>query len=293
MSDLPIRSKSHKIDSKGLSILQYKLEDHFIFRNISERYYGIDAFIELTGSENPLGTFATVQVKSKEKIKWNKKDKFNMKIRTETINYWMLSNNPVIIFLVDCSKKEVYFVDVKKQARKKYKDLDEGGISFTFEKENKIGTEVGLIRLLYIIFSENSYPNFLSSVNDFSANYDRYKEHCKANIRRDEFLIVDEDVLVINEHIHIALIQLDNFLHVGLEKIDFEGIREKAIDIYNATHDDEFYEVIEWENSQINCILLDGIKKIKKKLVKVVLEKEKHYWKEKHHSIYRKVQMLE
>lgn len=289
MSNLPKRPKQHEIDSKGLAILQYKLSPHFIFRSITERDYGIDALLEMTEGGSVTGKFITVQVKSKGSIHWNKKNQFKEKINSSTVNYWMNNNDPVLIFLVDCEKEIVYFANAKRQARENYSQLSSSGVSFEFLEENDITSDVGLVRMLASIFIENDYQEFISAVKDFVMNLGNYNEHLESNQGRDFFLFVDEEQIDMTRHIYKVLMNINNYLLISLPTIPTKEIREKSLSIYEAYYKDNFYEIIEWENSELNFwlekwknIILPGLKHL-------IFEKECNFWSKKHPTVVKQL----
>lgn len=68
---------------------------------------GIDFICEVR-QEFPTGKFFNVQCKGKEEIQ-TKGNKIQVSIRVETINYWLLQENPTFLILVDCKNLAFYW----------------------------------------------------------------------------------------------------------------------------------------------------------------------------------------
>ncbi len=67
MYDLPKRPEQHVIDEKGKLLLQSILNpQHYIFRELGGRDYGIDGILETVDDGKPTGRMMSIQLKSSE-----------------------------------------------------------------------------------------------------------------------------------------------------------------------------------------------------------------------------------
>lgn len=74
---LPIRDTKHVTETSSYKIFSRNIPDHWIIREVSERDYGIDCYIELVNGKNQVtGELISIQLKGKQKIKWTKDDYF-------------------------------------------------------------------------------------------------------------------------------------------------------------------------------------------------------------------------
>lgn len=288
MIDLPKRTIQHEIDSRGVAILQYILGDEFIFRQISERDYGIDALIELTLDNRVLGKFISVQIKSKQNISWNRNGKFKMRIENSSINYWITGNNPPILLLVDVSRKNAYFVNIREQVRVNYDNYVKNNFSFEFNINNDILSKPGYTRLIATFLTELEYHNYIASVNELAVNWKVYFEHIISNQNRDFFLTVEEDQIQMTQYIAKIINNIENYLLINYEKVNFEDIRQKSIEVYKHYYKSDYYEIIELENDAINRHFEKRLKNVIEILKGLVTIKEEEFWRTNYLITYDK-----
>lgn len=74
--ELPLRADNHIRESAGSKVLESFIPSEWMIRDITERDYGIDCYIELVNADKRLtGEIAFVQMKATDKIDWRIKDK--------------------------------------------------------------------------------------------------------------------------------------------------------------------------------------------------------------------------
>ncbi|WP_168788309.1 DUF4365 domain-containing protein [Paraburkholderia aromaticivorans] len=109
---LPVRIKQHKAESDSYAILQYKLRDLGIFRNVTESDYGIDFEVELIIDGQVTGKYFKAQVKSSENLHIRKSDGIPTVggIKESTLYYWseLSYKTHVILYAVDLKTEEIY-----------------------------------------------------------------------------------------------------------------------------------------------------------------------------------------
>lgn len=111
---LPKRVPQHISETASFKLFSSKIPDNWIVRDVSERDYGIDCYLELVNDDNELtGELALIQLKSRQKINWTKDDTFQLSgVDISTSNYWYKFSVPVFIFLADIESQELYFLSV-------------------------------------------------------------------------------------------------------------------------------------------------------------------------------------
>ena len=139
--ELPTRDAKHVTEASSYKIFSRNIPNHWIIREVSERDYGIDCYIELVNNQNQVtGELISVQLKGKQKIKWTKNDYFTFSgINISTTNYWMKFPTPVFICLVDLETEEVFYSSVKESVRKNfYSYIKQDTFSYKIYKKDKL-----------------------------------------------------------------------------------------------------------------------------------------------------------
>ena len=205
---LPTRDVKHVTETSSYKIFSRNIPDHWIIREVSERDYGIDCYIELVNGKNQVtGELISIQLKGKQRIKWTKHDYFTFSgINISTTNYWMKFPTPVFICLVDLETEEVFYSSVKESVRKNfYSYIKQDTFSYKIYKQNKL--EISSLKsFLFSYFSDKNWKNLGININTFLSNYARYRDFIEENIGRDCFMGVDIDrvlyLKVFYENIH-------------------------------------------------------------------------------------------
>ncbi len=192
---LPTRDAKHVTETSSYKIFSRNIPNHWIIREVSERDYGIDCYIELVNNQNQVtGELISVQLKGKQKIKWTKNDYFTFSgINISTTNYWMKFPTPVFICLVDLETEEVFYSSVKESVRKNfYSYIKQDTFSYKIYKKDKLEVST-LENFIFSYFSDKHWKNLDININTFLSNYARYTDFIKENTGRDCFMGVDID----------------------------------------------------------------------------------------------------
>ena len=192
---LPTRDAKHVTETSSYKIFSRNIPNHWIIREVSERDYGIDCYIELVNNQNQVtGELISVQLKGKQKIKWTKDDYFTFSgINISTTNYWMKFPTPVFICLVDLETEEVFYSSVKESVRKNfYSYIKQDTFSYKIYKKDKLEVST-LENFIFSYFSDKHWKNLDININTFLSNYARYTDFIKENTGRDCFMGVDID----------------------------------------------------------------------------------------------------
>ena len=97
----------------------------WMIRDVTERDYGIDCYIEIVDTDNSLtGEIAFVQMKTTGRIDWRIKDKGYRftKVEKTTTNYLNGFKIPTYLFFIDLSTKELFFLSVKEYILEHYEE---------------------------------------------------------------------------------------------------------------------------------------------------------------------------
>jgi hypothetical protein len=119
---LPKRVSQHISETASFKLFSSKIPNNWIIRDVTERDYGIDCYLELVNDKNELtGDLALVQLKSRESIPWTKDQNYILTgIDIATTNYWNNFPVPVFIFLTDLVNQELYFLPVHRYIKKNW-----------------------------------------------------------------------------------------------------------------------------------------------------------------------------
>lgn len=111
------RTPSHVIETNSRDIIRSKINTFYtngdaLFRELTERDYGIDAVVELFCAGNPTGQFALLQIKGTQKTIVPLKNSPNLiscPISTSNAKYALQSNIPVMLIYITLSKPESFY----------------------------------------------------------------------------------------------------------------------------------------------------------------------------------------
>jgi hypothetical protein len=152
--DFPKRDITHIIERQAVEILTQQLPKEWIIREMTERDYGIDLYVELIKEDKKVtGDLIAIQVKGKEKIDLNTDDTFTFySIKNSTINYWLHLPVPVFFVVVSIDTKQSYWTNVREANRT---DKFIAGASDTFytqipKRQNLSKVGLMLFQLNYI-----------------------------------------------------------------------------------------------------------------------------------------------
>ncbi len=152
--EYPKRNLTHIIEKQSLEILTQHLPSQWIVREMTERDYGIDLYVEVIGRDCLVtGDLIAIQVKGKSEIKFNSDENFSFyKIKKSTLAYWLSLPVPVFLVVVCVTTKRSFWCNVKEKNRNG--EFIEGK-SNTFH--TKINVENGLNRFGLIKFQANYF----------------------------------------------------------------------------------------------------------------------------------------
>ena len=113
--DFPKRNITHVIEKQALEILNQQLPKEWIIREMTERDYGIDLYIEIIRPDKKItGELIAIQVKGKEKIEFSDDDTFTFyTIKESTLNYWLNLPVPVFFVVVCIQTRQSYWCDIR------------------------------------------------------------------------------------------------------------------------------------------------------------------------------------
>lgn len=124
----PQYAKSLQMEDRSLDLLNYRRFPSWIVRPIGHRDLGIDGEVEMHKNGRPAALFLKFQLKSHDKIKWDRSGIVRSSpLAVASANYWLgVQKNqgiPVFLFEADLSSESVYFAAMGPQLRRNYDAL--------------------------------------------------------------------------------------------------------------------------------------------------------------------------
>jgi len=174
--DFPKRNITHIIERQAIDILTQKLPKEWIVREMTERDYGIDLYIEIVKKDQKVtGDLVAIQVKGKQKIEFDSHDSFTFySIKKSTLNYWLNLPVPVFLVVVCIETNQSYWCNVRDGNRTDKFNLGNSKTYYTKIQKNQNFSKSGLLlfQLFYIREKrwkdvENAIENSLMLFNSF------------------------------------------------------------------------------------------------------------------------------
>jgi hypothetical protein len=197
--EFPKRVDQHIIETDSYKIFSNNIPSKWIIRDISERDYGVDCYIEIVNENNQLtGDLVSIQLKGiSSEINWTKNETYNISgIKISTSNYWNNFQTPVFIFVIDTLNQKVYYEPVKSAIRKSYANYNKQlTFSYTIEKKNEI-TVGNFTDFLSTFYKEKNLLSVENNIISYISNYEKYIEYTSSYYNRDCFLGVENSRII-------------------------------------------------------------------------------------------------
>ena len=274
--ELPQRADNHIRETSGYKILEENIPSNWIIRDVTERDYGIDCYIELVNSDNRLtGEIAFIQMKTTDKINWRKSDngfKF-YNVDKSTTNYLNGFKIPTYLFLVDLSTKELFFLPIKEYIIEHYDDDSKSGtFAYDFSHDNNVFSVDSFKRSFR---NNNLYDQFRNELQYFISNMHQYINFMWEHNNRDCFMQIEKQDMLFFEAMHRNISFLQSFFITKNSITPTEVLSRIGIAKYGEPYEQTLFEGVitdmfnEFERSVLE--LVDVI-------FKLITEKERHYW---------------
>lgn len=231
----PKRTSQHIQDTAGMKIFQYVMPSEWIVREVSERDYGIDAYIELVPSSGEVsGELCSIQLKSSESLQWKNGKTVLNGIRKSTINYWMNLPVPVFLALTDTKTKELYFCPIKDQVRNNYFTFlnDNETMSAEFLEVFKMDGDVGKVVFLTLYYREKFHKDLQNYIRDLLLHYNEYYDFIIYNQGRDYFLDVERERQLLLVHIYNICKFMADFFNIKWTVLDLKEAYSKDYEMF-------------------------------------------------------------
>lgn len=278
--DFPLRHITHSLERDAIEILSSYLPKEWIVREMTERDYGIDLYVEIVGKDRKVtGQLVAIQVKGKSKINFNKNDEYTFsRIKRSTINYWTHLPVPVFIIVLCIKNKVPYWANINSENRKgRFK----GNSKTTSVKINKKFDlkEKGLKIFNLFYLREKRWPAVENAIEKSLMSFSSFGPFCLICRRKDNNEICSSTIqYLLMEHYNNYYL-LARYLNVSKPKnIDywykkhFESLfKLPAIDSYRFSYG--FIKEI------INDFVHDYIESVRRANLMVIKEQKDYFSK--------------
>jgi len=272
---LPKRVPQHISESDSFKILSDKIPSSWIIRQVTERDYGIDCYLELVSESNELtGELALIQLKSRQEIQWTKEDYYTISdIDITTSNYWFRFQVPVFVFVADVKNKALYFVSVGYYIRRNFADfIKQDKFSYRVKKMNKFEGADGVFHFKFNFYYDYYRKQFENELIFFLSNILHHRNFIEEHWNRDIFLGVDLDQLIIAESIYRNYKFLSGYLGLTWDIPTIKELKKNSQDKFGTN-----YEIYEADLAELVKQLDTQLKNILPGL-KSFLHGEMYYW---------------
>lgn len=280
---LPKRVENHIIETASYKIFSNNIPHNWIIREVSERDYGIDCYIELVNKHNSVtGELISIQLKGTRTIKWTKNDYYTFTgINISTTNYWNNFPTPVFICLVDIEHEKVYFVSVKENIRKNFRrHVQQKTFAYRIEKKSLLDKS-NLWNFLMTYFKEKNFDKLEQNIITYFSHYNQYMEFIDENCGRDCFMGIEGSRFLYVKHFYNNLKALCDYFSIEWTIPSFSDVIKKSQAIYGDT-----YQLYEEQLEELLLELKNFLKPVSLMIKQEITTKEQEYWLLKNNFLY-------
>lgn len=169
--DFPKRIETHISEKNSLEVVSKALPKEWIIREMTERDYGIDLYVEVVKKNGLVtGDLVALQVKTTKAIHFSN-DEFSLRgIKRSTLNYWLGLPVPVFVLLVDLSNDEVYWCNIGHDHRCGYYKGLSKKFSLRFNRKNNT-SKSGIAFFILSYIKEKKWPVIESAIEKSLMSY--------------------------------------------------------------------------------------------------------------------------
>ncbi|NIJ65329.1 hypothetical protein FHR20_002291 [Sphingomonas leidyi] len=278
---LPKRPKAHLTEAEAWKILQTCAPSTWIVREVTERDYGIDAYVEISDREgNVTGDLISIQLKGTDSITW-RGEKGNRiatspSIATSTANYWERLPVPVFLFVADVQAKDIWFAPVKPTIRREYGKLsDQETMTFGLKKKLRLRSKVGPALVEVFGRRERLQRDFVFHLTNIVSNAGDFHQFIDGNQGRDAHMEVASEVHLRFVSLYQSCEMVAYFLGVNWTVDSLNELHRRDHEVFQ----DDFVMLHELTLDQALAQLEPLFPKLLRGAVELISKSERAYWK--------------
>lgn len=282
--DFPKRTSHHIKETASWKLFQSSIPSHWIIREVTERDYGIDAYIEIVSVNGDVtGDLCSIQLKSSEQIEWKDERAQLAAIKKSTLNYLMNIPVPAFIVWADLSNNELFFSPIKDVVRANYKNLlnENKTMGVPFKKANQFDTKQGVLMFGAHYLREKDFINMNHYLRMLVIHAKDYYNFIIYNQGRDFFLPVEEKSQILMVHIYHLCKKIADYLFLSWDVISISEIFRNEVDKWN-----DGYALHEYSLTKVLTDLEPAFLKVLASSKELVTIHQKDFWKFSDSLIY-------
>ncbi len=240
----PIRDKKHISETSSGKLFNSLMPDNWVVRDITERDYGIDYYVEIVDENDELtGKLVSIQLKSRQSVSWTQKNTYAISdIKLTTTNLWYDFAVPVFVFLADLDAKELYYLSVKSYVRKNYLDYNKQTVlTYHFEKGTKISTRRDISAFVKAYDMDILRPRFESVLFTFLSSMTPYAEFIQEHDNRDYHMGLEDEEAIYIEAILNNYLFLADYFNIKTDLPSITQLKNYSAKKYGNKH----YDLVE------------------------------------------------
>ena len=218
----PQRPSTHIKETKSWKILKNSVPSEWMVREVSERDYGVDCYLEIVGNDGSVkGDLLSIQLKGTDHLDWKQNNKQKRQeaifsgIKIETINYWMNLAVPVFLCVAETSTGNLYYAPIKNQVRNQYKKyMNQQSLSFLLSSEHRFDGGQGLLKFIICYIQEKNFRELTEFSRLLLIHLPQYYEFIVGSQKLDPFIGVEPEDELMFVHIYMILHNLCNVLAI-------------------------------------------------------------------------------
>lgn len=285
---LPKRVPQHISETASFKLFSSKIPDNWIIRDITERDYGIDCYLELVNDNNELsGELALIQLKSRQTIPWTKEDYYTLTgVDITTSNYWFKFAVPVFIFLTDIDNQELYFVSVNHKIKRNFDEFVKQDIfNYKIKKTDKFEGKDGVFAFKFHFYYEYYRQQFENEFLFFLSNIQHFQDFQMEHDNRDFHMGIEDADMIYFEAMHRNYRFLCTYLNINNPIPSLRELKQRSREKFKGELHYELYEhdLTEWmgEFQKLTLQITKGLKEF--------LDGELNYWLRINPTVYNYV----
>ncbi|MBN2790122.1 MAG: DUF4365 domain-containing protein [Candidatus Delongbacteria bacterium] len=281
--EFPKRVEQHITETSSFKIFNSAIPNSWIVREISERDYGIDCYIELVDSNNQVtGELISIQLKGMQSITWTKENYYTLSgIKLSTTNYWRFFPIPVFICLVDLNSKEIFFNAAKESIRRDFLTYSNQDVfSYKIEKKCKLSIS-NIPNFIHSYYKEKLHNELQINIITFISHYHKYRNFIEENIGNDCFMGIEKSRLFYMKHLYNNTEFLCKYFQIPWDLKCFDEYIKISQSRYGnnyCLYEEQFEEI----SLKLNELLAPVILRIKNHIT----VEEKEYWAKNDFDLY-------
>lgn len=288
----PKRFDTHITETASFKIFNNVVPNEWVIREVTERDYGIDCYVEISEDGFMTGKLISIQLKASENeipLRENGSFVTYYGIGAASLNYWNSLPVPVILAYIDVPNSIVYFSDIKESIRSNYSEFSkENYKNIKINSGNKLTQQNCKNEILKIYNKEIHRQELELILSSFLVSLNSNFEFLTIHDHLDCFLSLDDggnENSFIFRNIYNQTKYLAEYFNIKWNIESLEEIYKKGKDMFDP--DDKYgYDLYEGPVADSIKQIMPIFRNILLQSICLITEKERNYWTEKNWDLF-------